>query len=42
MAGEPDNGRAPRLAMRLVWFVALWLAGVAAVAALALVIRQLL
>lgn len=30
------------LATRLVWFVALWLAGVAVVAAVALAIRQVL
>jgi hypothetical protein len=32
----------PRLGTRLVWFVALWLGGVGAVAALALAIRQFL
>ena len=42
MAGERDTRPGPRLAVRLVWFVALWLAGVATVAALALLIRQLL
>jgi uncharacterized protein DUF2474 len=38
MAGKP----APPLATRLFWFVTLWLAGVAAVGAVALAIRQLL
>jgi hypothetical protein len=38
MAGKPE----PRLAIRLVWFITLWLAGVAAVGAVALLIRQLL
>jgi hypothetical protein len=44
MAGRPDGGSRPEppLGRRLIWFVVLWLAGVAAVAAVALVIRQLL
>jgi len=44
MAGSPDGGgKSERnLATRLIWFVALWLAGVAAVGAVALMIRQLL
>lgn len=44
MAGKPDaNGRLRRpLATRLLWFVVLWLAGVATVALLALAMRQLL
>jgi hypothetical protein len=41
MAGGPDaDGRpGPPLATRLLWFVALWLAGVAVVAVLALALR---
>jgi hypothetical protein len=44
MADKPDaDGRAGRpLATRLLWFVALWFAGVATVAAVAFAIRQLL
>ena len=44
MAGKPGaDGRPGRpLATRLLWFVALWLAGVATLALLALAIRQLL
>jgi hypothetical protein len=38
MAGAPE----PRLRSRLLWFVALWLAGVAAIAILGLVIRAVL
>jgi hypothetical protein len=38
MAGAPE----PRLSRRLLWFVALWLAGVAAVAAVGLLIRGVL
>jgi Protein of unknown function (DUF2474) len=38
MAGKSE----PPLAIRLVWFVILWLAGVAAVGVAALLIRQLL
>jgi hypothetical protein len=41
MGGEDGKPRPP-LVTRLVWFVALWLAGVATVGAVALVIRQLL
>jgi hypothetical protein len=36
------GGTGPRLPMRLVWFVALWLAGVAAVALVGLLIRSVL
>jgi hypothetical protein len=44
MAGRSENGSKPevRLGTRLIWFVALWCAGVAAVGIVALVIRQLL
>jgi hypothetical protein len=38
MAGAPE----PRLSQRLLWFVALWLAGVLAVAAVGLLIRSVL
>ncbi len=40
----PDDPSAPQrlLASRLLWFVALWLAGVGAVALLALLIRSVL
>ena len=36
MTGQPGTGR------RLLWFVALWLAGVAAVGALSLTLRAVL
>jgi hypothetical protein len=44
MAGKGDADGGPRrpLATRLLWFVVLWLAGVATVGLLALAIRQLL
>jgi len=42
MAGSPDGGGKADLATRLIWFVALWLAGVAVVGAVALAIRQML
>lgn len=44
MAGksEASGKSAPRLGTRLAWFVALWLAGVAAVGAVGLLIRSLL
>jgi hypothetical protein len=44
MADKPDadGGSGRPLAARLLWFVALWLAGVATLALLALAIRQLL
>ena len=35
----PGTSRSARCASRLLWFVALWLAGVAAVGLLALLIR---
>jgi hypothetical protein len=38
MAGAPE----PRLSHRLLWFAALWLAGVLAVAAVGLLIRSVL
>lgn len=41
MPGEPSEPQRP-LASRLLWFVALWLAGVGAVALLALLIRSVL
>ena len=37
--GKRDN---PALASRLLWFVALWLAGIIAVAAVAFLIRSVL
>jgi len=42
MAGRTDGGGKSGLATRLIWFVALWLAGVAVVGAVALAIRQVL
>jgi hypothetical protein len=38
MAAQPE----PPLARRIIWFVALWLAGVLAVAAVGLLIRSVL
>ncbi len=38
MAGNAE----PRLSMRLLWFAGLWLAGVAAVALIGLLIRAVL
>lgn len=38
MAASPD----PRLPMRLLWFAGLWLAGVASVALVGLLIRAVL
>jgi hypothetical protein len=39
---RPEPPARAGLGMRLLWFAALWLAGVAAVAALALLIRAVL
>jgi hypothetical protein len=39
MPGEPEQ---PPLAIRLLWFAALWLAGVGAVGLVALLIKRVL
>ena len=41
--GPPEEGAAPRpLGKRLVWFVILWIGGLAAVAAVAYALRALI
>ena len=42
MAARPEPRPQPGLAQRLLWFVALWLAGVLVVGAVALLIRSVL
>ena len=42
MAAQPESRPEPGLAQRLLWFVGLWLAGVLAVGAVALLIRSVL
>ncbi len=42
MAARPEPRPQPGLRQRLLWFVALWLAGVLAVGAVALLIRSVL
>jgi hypothetical protein len=42
MAVQPKSRPEPGLARQLLWFVGLWLAGVVAVGAVALLIRSVL
>jgi len=42
MGGSAEPPPAPSLAVRLFWFAALWLVGVAALAAVGLLIRSAL